>query len=177
MHLALWIGRYFGYRRLTFDLDNASVRQLYRINSLPLLVVVALAVQLIASYRLESTLGDRTIWDEVFWVADIGIRSGTPLSLAVLFAAGMQKTTRATGSWLLVIGILLVLTGAGFGVASIALITFTGVQEAFNLKAGLWTQWSASLAFLAVGYFFVAYRAGLTRRPRRRFVRRRLAAD
>ena len=177
MHLAQRVGRYFGYRRLTFQLDRISTGRLAWVSVLPLAVVVALAVQLIAFYRLEGFgYRDGTIWVEAFWIADIGIKIGIPLSLAVCFAAGLQKWSRAAGSWMLMIGLTLVMTAAGLGAASIALVAANGVEQAFEFKVQSWTQWSASLAFLAVGYFYLAYRAGLNRRPRRRFVRHRYFA-
>ena len=172
------IGRYFGYHRLTFDLDPVSVGRLGWVSILPLSVIVALAVATLASYRTDDFQSlDLNTWRQVSLTAAISIQAGVPLSLAVAFAAGMQKWSRAAGSWMLMFGLTLLLAGAGFGAASVVLAVTTSFESVFDVKVQLWTQWSASLAFLAVGYFYVAYRAGLNRRPRRRFVRRRLAAD
>ncbi|MFQ5472835.1 MAG: hypothetical protein ACE5FA_08130 [Dehalococcoidia bacterium] len=179
MHRAKWIGRYFGYHRLTFELDRVSMGRLAWVSVLPLAVVVALSISLIASYRLE-TVGfaetEPVSWMKTFWAAETLVRFGVPLSLAILFASGMQKWSRGAGSWMLMIGLALVFASAGFGAASLALFAFANPQEAFDLRVTTWTQWSFNLALLSVGYFYVAYRAGLNRRPRRRFVRRRLAA-
>ena len=178
MQFARTIGRYFGYRRLTFDLDGISLARVLWVSVCPLSVILALVIVVIASYQLDDfVFRDNTRWYEASVIAGIWTRAGVPISIGVAFAAGTQKWSRAAGSWMLLLGSMLVLAGAGFAAASVALVVSAGAEEAFDLKVHIWTEWAYSLTFLAVGYFYVAYRAGLNHRPRRRFVRRRLAAD
>lgn len=56
----------------------------------------------------------------------------------------------------------------GFGVSAATIHTLEDPQQAFTLRSQTWANWANSFGFLAIGYFFVAYRAGRTPLRRQR---------
>jgi hypothetical protein len=176
---------YLGYERLNLDLDEESRGQVMRASIAPLIVIVALAVQLWVDYRYEGPFFAYeeevpTFWQRTYGAAYTIASFGLPLAVALLFASGIARWTRPAGSWMTVIGLTLVILSVGFGVSAAAIHVFEDPQQAFTLRSQTWASWSYNFAFLAIGYFFVAYRAGhppTVRLRRSRPVPRRGPAD
>jgi hypothetical protein len=166
---------FLGYDRLTLDLDEESRGQVVRASVVPLIVVLALAVQLGVEVRYENPLfgfaGEQVpeFWRHAYPVAFTVAQFGPPLAAALLFASGIQPWTRAGGSWMVLLGLLFVILAVGFGVSAATIHAIEDPQQAFTLRSQTWANWAYSFGFLAIGYFFVAYRAGRTplrwRRP------------
>lgn len=159
---------FLGYERLTLELDEESRGQVMRASVVPLLVVVALALQLWVEVRYDNALFgfiDRPtpeFWQRAYTVAYIVTQFGPPLAAAILFASGIQPWTRSGGSWMIVLGLLFLVLTVGFGVSAATLHIVEDNQQAYTLRSFTWTTWSTTFGWLAIGYFFVAYRASRT---------------
>lgn len=82
-----------------------------------------------------------------------------PLALALLFAAGLQRWSRAEGSWMRVIGVSLAavaLASGAFVVGAYAVLSRSDVQD---LDTFTWMKLARTFGYMAIGYFFLAYRA------------------
>ncbi len=91
-----------------------------------------------------------------------------PLALALLFAAGIRRWSLQEGSWMFLIGGILAAIAAAAGLLTVMIYAITEDRELLSdLRPGTWREISATFGFLAIGYFFVAYRAA-AQRPRRR---------
>jgi hypothetical protein len=156
---------FLGYHRLTLDLDEESRGQVIRASVVPLIVVFALAVQLGVEVRFYTSFGFSgeavpEFWQRASAVAFTIAQFGSPLAAAILFASGIQPWTRAGGSWMVLCGLLFVILAVGFGVSAATIRAVEDPERAFILRTQTWTYWAYNFGFLAIGYFFVAYRAG-----------------
>lgn len=101
---------FLGYDSLTFDLDEESRGQVMRASVVPLVVVLALAVQLGLEVRYENPLFGFTdeqmpeFWRRAYAVSFTVAHFGPPLATAIIFASGIQSWTRAGGSWMVLLG-------------------------------------------------------------------------
>lgn len=159
---------FLGYAHLTLDLDENSRGQVIRASVVPLIVVVALVVQLGVELRYDAIFGfsGETVpesWRRAYTVGYIVMQFGPPLAAALLFASGIQPWTRAGGSWMLLIGLLFVILAVGFGVSAATLHVVEDAEQASTLRSLTWSIWAQTFGWLAIGYFFVAYRASRLR--------------
>lgn len=160
---------FLGYERLTLDLDERSRGQVMRANVMPLIVVLALAVQLGVDVWYDSSafaFSDPSVvpefWQRAYAAGYIVTQFGPPLAAAILFVSAIQPWTRAGGSWMLILGVLFVILAVGFGVSAATLHVVEDTQRAARLRSFTWMTWATTFGWLAIGYFFVAYRAGRT---------------
>lgn len=160
---------FLGYERLSLNLDEHSRGQVMRASVVPLIVVVALALQLGVDVWYDNSFfgfsGEEVpeFWTRAYAIAYIVTQFGPPLAAALLFASGIQPWTRAGGSWMILIGLLFLTLAVGFGVSAAALHAVEDPQQATTLRSLTWTSWATTFGWLAIGYFFVAYRASRSR--------------
>ncbi|HEU4758808.1 MAG TPA: hypothetical protein VFT91_02385 [Dehalococcoidia bacterium] len=171
-----------GFPGFTLRLTRRSQRRLVWVSFLPMLVVSAILIDLALSYAFDSLfLGAAgqsvpDAWSRLSAVSDTLRSFGMPLALAIFFAAGTQGWSRAEGSWMFLTGAVLAFLALGLGLASMLIYALEDIRDTQMWRPQTWTFIANELSFLAVGYFFVAYRAGaLARAPRARVRRRRPA--
>lgn len=159
---------FLGYERLTLDLDERSRGQVIRASVVPAVVVVALALQLYVEVRWDNSFSGSSggqvpeSWQRVYTASYIVTQFGPPLAAALLFASGIQPWTRSGGSWMILFGAGFVVLAVGFGVSAVTLHIVEDAQQALTLRSPTWTNWATTFGWLAIGYFFVAYRASRT---------------
>ena len=153
--LSAWLG----FPGLTFDLDERSRRRIMWVSALPALIVCAVLTEISLGYALDQRLPPPDPWDRVGGVAlalEIGM---LPVAVAILFAASLRPWRRAEGSWLLLIGLALAITALGLATVSSGMFAAFGGEEAQNLRAYTWLSSAQQFGLLAIGYFFLAFRA------------------
>jgi hypothetical protein len=96
-----------------------------------------------------------------------------PLALSLLFAAGLHRWSRAEGSWMGVIGAFL--AGIAFAPGAFAVGAYAVLDQTDDrgLHVPIWVSLARTFGLMAVGYFFLAYRAI---QPVRATIRRRRPA-
>jgi len=99
-----------------------------------------------------------TFWRRLFAVTE-ALQTLAPLALALLFAAGLQRWSRAEGSWMRVIGVSLAgiaLAAGAFAAGGYVVLDRTDDR---GLHLTTWMSLARTFGLMAVGYFFLAYRA------------------
>jgi hypothetical protein len=167
------IAALFGLTRFTFRLSGRERDWLIYISILPLIVIAAIAIELYI--RIDS--GNLTQLGDTyrFYVASQVIAAlAVPISVAVLFVAGVTPVSRPVASWAALIAFVLILTALVSG--AFVTVVVLGATASFDLNryySDVWRTLSSACGFLAVGYAFLAYR-GLSRPPTRRLRRVRV---
>jgi len=168
--LSAWLG----FPRLTFDLDERSRRRIMWVSVLPALIVSAVLTEISLGYALEQNVPPPDFWDRVGGVASAVEFGMLPVAVAILFAAGLRPWRRAEGSCLLLIALALAITALGLATVSSGMFAVFDPQKAQNLRAYTWLTTAQPFGLLAIGYFFLAFRALViggrrpaVRRPRR----------
>jgi hypothetical protein len=108
-------------------------------------------------------------WRRVHSVTD-ALQVLQPLALALLFAAGLQHWSRAEGSWMRLIGISLAALAFAPGAFVVGAYAVLDRADTRDLESLTWMRVSPSVGLVAIGYFFLAYRAA---QPVRTAARRR----
>jgi hypothetical protein len=159
---------WLGFPGLTFDLDERSRRRIMWVSALPALIVCAVLTEISLGYALDQYLPPPDFWERVRLVAG-AVQFMVPVSVAILLAAGLRPWRRAEGSSLLVIGLALGLVSFGLATASTWMFVVFQPEEAQDLRAYTWLSAAYPPGFLAIGYFFLAFRAlaAPAARPRR----------
>jgi hypothetical protein len=173
--------RSIGVRGLSLRMSGGRADRIIWASVLPF-ILISLMLSLLA---LSFVFGNRplfegvdfhdndpVVWSRLYWIASGTRESLLFISLAVLVLHGISRWSRAEASWMFVIGATLLLGAGIFAALTISLFVIFNSFDAFDLRAGLWREWAATLGLLSAGYFFVAYR-GLSRpgrgsRPRTR---------
>jgi hypothetical protein len=161
---------WLGFPGLTFDLSERSRRRILWVSALPALIVSAVLTDISLGYALDEYLPPPEFWERVSAVAGTVQYAMLPLGVAVLVAAGLRPWSRSEGSWLLLIGLSLATAAFGLATVSSGMHALYGLEEAQDLRAYTWASAAYPAGFLAIGYFFLAYRAlaGEQRPPVRR---------
>jgi hypothetical protein len=167
------IAALFGLTGFTFRLSGRERDWLIYISILPLLVIAAIAIELYM--RIDS--GNLQLTDTYrFYVASQVIASlAVPISVAVLFVAGVTPVSRPAASWAALIAFVLILIALVSG-AFVTVVVLGTPASSFDFSryySDVWQTLSSTCGFLAVGYAFLAYR-GLSRAPSRRLRRVRV---
>jgi hypothetical protein len=174
------IAALFGLTSFTFRLGRRERDWLIYISILPLLVIAAIAVELYIRIDLGNAtqLGD----NYRFYVASQDIPSlALPVSVAVLFVAGVAPVSKPVASWAALIASVLILIAFVSG-AFVTIVDLGASASRFDptrYYSDVWRTLSYACGFLAVGYAFLAYR-GLNRTtqlPRPRKVREQNTDD
>lgn len=158
--------RYFGFPALTLRLGRRSRQRLLWVSLLPMIIVSANLIQIALSFAFDQLGGFFTdssevpeFWMRLFFVSQALDAALTPLALAALFAAGIQAWSRAEGSWMFLIGVTLAAAALGLGTTSAFMYGALSSNDVYTLRAPTWTFLANPLAFLSIGYFFVAFRS------------------
>lgn len=160
--------RYAGLSRrylafpLTFKLAAYSRRRLIWANVLPMIMVTTVLVVLVLTFANDPS-PDFGFWERLENVARSLLEFGIPLTVAVLFAGGLQKWSRAEGSWMFAIGIGLAAVAFAMGAVGVLIIAAVEPQDFSAWGLHSWGPMAWHLAFLSVPYFFVAHRSSLAR--------------
>ena len=153
-----------------WSLPAGSGRRLAVVNALPLIVLAALATQVVLSYVFSRGElfyypadlgggGPPEVWQRLYQFASAA-QTLLGVSVGALFLVGVRGLRRAEGSWMLVFGIVLAITALTFGIAATLVITATEDADLISdVGARSWQDVAAICGFLSIGYFFVAYRA------------------
>ncbi len=169
------LATYFPERRLNLGLNKASRAKVIRVSLLPMLIVAALLSGVALTFIFSSIelLGypdsgaAPEFWGR-FYRVTLTVRYLYPLAVALLVVAGLGQWRRAEGAWMLLIGGCLALFALAFALVSgVMSAAFDGREALLDLHTGTWSDMSYTLGFLAIGYFFVAYRASTVVRPQR----------
>ena len=174
------IAALFGLTGFTFRLSGRERDRLIYISMLPLLVIAAIAFELyirIHSGNLTALLADNY---RLYAVSQTIASLALPISVAILFVAGVAPVSRPAASWTALIASVLILIALVSG-AFVTIVVLGSTASNFDPSryySDVWRTLSYSCGFLAVGYAFLAYR-GLSRPPGRRLrrVRVRRPAD
>jgi hypothetical protein len=86
--------------------------------------------------------------------------------VGILFLAGLRRWSHAEGSWMLLIGALLVVVAIVFGLMAmlvIAAIDDEGLILDLRVRF-VWLDIAQTFGFISIGFFFLAYR-GLSQAP------------
>ncbi len=151
--------RTFGIPELSFKLDRESQRRVVLVSVLPALVVCALLFVVGLAYAFDPQQDMPEAWLRVSLVSSTASTAFLPVAIAILFAAGIGTWNRAAGSWMFVIGLSLAVIALGLAVVGTLLFAAYDTLDAFNWHANTWLLIAGDLGFMAIGYFFVAFRA------------------
>ena len=158
---------------LSWVVDQASRQRLIMASVLPAFVVVAQLIQVTLSYAFSpdelyyaaESRGAGEFWERLNRAAEVVVLTLLPLAVAVLFLAGIFRWSRSEGSWMFLAGAGLAALAALFGV--LATVTYVATEDfelISDIGADVWPDIARTFGFLAVGFFFVAYR-GLSAPP------------
>lgn len=169
------IAALFGLTRFTFRLSSRERDWLIYISILPLLVIAAIAFELyirIHSGNLNQLLADNY---RLYAVSQTIASLALPISVAILFVAGVAPVSRPMASWTALLASILILIAlvSGAFVTVVILGSPASSLDPSRYYSDVWRALSYSCGFLAVGYAFLAYR-GLSRPPSWRLRRVRL---
>ena len=160
-------GTYLRPLNLEWRLGGASRRRVILASFLPALVIVAELVRTIMFYSFSpAELIGRGIssepWHHIY-VAVNNLRVLSAVAVAVLFCSGLGRWSRAEASWMFLVGTLLAIIAIVLGFLAILVLTAIDDPDVIlDLRLQfLWPDVSQTFGFLAIGFFFVAYR-GLT---------------
>jgi hypothetical protein len=165
--------RYPAFPGPTFKLPARSRQRLIWVNVLPLLMVVAVLLVFILAFTKDpQTSAAFRFSDRLDNISRSLLAFGVPLTLATLFVSGLQKWSRAEGSWMFAIGIGLAVVAFGLGAVGVLIVATVGAENIFDWHPDTWLYMAQQLAFLSVAYFFVANRAASVNANRRTAGRR-----
>ena len=160
-------GTYLRPLNLEWRLGGASRRRVIFASFLPALVIVAELVRTIMFYSFSwAELIGRGIssepWHHIY-VAVNNLHLLSAVAVAVLFFSGLGRWSRAEASWMFLVGTLLAIIAIVLGFLAILILTALDDPDLIlDLRLQfLWPDVSQTFGFLAIGFFFVAYR-GLT---------------
>jgi hypothetical protein len=158
---------YFGSAHAPMRLGPEERRRLLWTSTAPAVIVLAVLISTALSIiysrgeLFDGPLGSHGsapfLLRRVYTVS-MELRVLQSLPLALLFAAGLQPWTRAEGSWMILIGTALAATATVCGAFVVGVAAVLG-QDDHGLRTDLWRNIAWSFSLLAVGYFFLAYRA------------------
>jgi hypothetical protein len=154
--------RTFQLEGVSFALDDESRRRLMAISAIPFLAVAAM----VAESWLTVVIG----WPPIG--ASEALERGrdaaasaayvlTPLSLAVLFGAGVLELTDGERMWALALAAGAALVALGFAATVVVMFLGLGRTLASQHFVDVWATLGFRLALIAAGYIYCA-------RPRRR---------
>ena len=151
---------YFGFPRLVFRLNESSRKRIMRVSILPASVFAAtlISVSLEINFGGSITLEMPEFWQRVAATSSL-MQALLPLAVAVLFASGLRPWGRAEGSWMFLIGAALAAVSLGLGLSAALMGALFSWEDAQLLYASDWASIARVAGFLAIGYFFVAYRS------------------
>ena len=155
----------FQLEGVSFALDEGSKRRLMAISAIPFLAVAAM----VAQAWLTVVIGGPGTFDsppsEALLrgqdAASVAAAVLTPLSLAVLIAAGVLDLTDAERMWALALAAGAALVALGFAVTSVVMALGLDQFHASQFHINVWLRLGSNLGFIAAGYAYCA-------RPRRR---------
>jgi len=154
--------RYLGIDGLTFS--PISRRRILLASALPLFDIVVLGFDLYIDLRFGTyglfAFSDEAsaVWQRIGLVTFTLKNFLTTLAVAVLFLLALGRWGRAEGSWMLLIGSILVVAAILFAIAAVATAAL-GLDNSLEFRSNTWSGWAARLSLLAFGYFFIALRA------------------
>ena len=166
------ISHYFGITGLDFTLTDESRERILWASFIPFALLCAMLIDLSLDLYFGRPAfpfhGPPEGWQRV-QNASRAISGLLPfISLAVLFLASISRWSRAEASWMLAIGVVLIVAAVAAGAATTAIRVFAlDSTKLFDLRFYTWMQWTQNFGLLAVGYCFIAYR-GLAASQRRR---------
>ena len=157
---------FIGPLNLTWRLEDRSRRRLIQAALLPGVVILAMLMRIPLEYLYSPSelfqldeFGAPELWQRLYRaVATLDVL--TPAAVAVLFLAGLRRWSPSEGSWMLLVGGVLAAVAIAFGCLLAFVLTITDDPEViYDLRAQfLWRDIARTFGFLAVGFFFVAYR-------------------
>lgn len=167
------VATYFGFPRLVLRLNERSRKRITRVSILPAAVFTAtlIGVSLEINFGAEISLAAPQFWQRVA-ATSFHMQALVPLAVALVFASGLRPWSRAEGSWMLLIGAALAAVALGLGLSAALMYALLSFEDAQLLHVYDWATIARVAGFLAVGYFFVAYRSIASRRPLARRRRR-----
>ncbi len=158
------IATYFGFPRLVFRLKDDSRKRIMRVSILPAVVFAAILIRV--SLQINFGVGGISVESPQFWqrVAATSslVQALVPLAVAAVFASGFRPWGRAEGSWMFLIGAALAAVSLGLGLSAALMAALLSWEDAQLLHVDSWASIASVAGFLAVGYFFVAYRSMVT---------------
>ena len=159
------IATYFGFPRLVFRLNEDSRKRIMRVSILPAAVFAGTLINVSLQIKFRDAWPEMPeFWQRVAITSDVA-QELVPLAVAVVFAFGLRPWSRAEGSWMFLIGAALAAVSLGLGLSAALMYALLGLEDALHLYAYVWVYTAHVAGFLAVGYFFVAYRAMATGQP------------
>jgi hypothetical protein len=158
------IAALFGLTGFTFRLSGRERDWLIYISILPLLVIATIAIELYI--RIDSGNFTQLADNYRFYLASQTIANlALPISVAVLFVAGVAPVSRPMASWAALIASVLILIALVSGAFVTVVVFGTSASGLPNrYYSDVWRTLSDAVGFLAIGYAFLAYR-GLSRPP------------
>ena len=166
---------YFGGSEMPLPLGPGSLRRLMWVSLAPGVILAAAVIHAALTLTFDNSalygfpssddgFFGGSAYDQagLFWrrlyAATEALQVLQPLALALLFAAGLQRWSRAEGSWMRVVGISL--AGLAFAPGAFVVGSFTILDraDAQDLEIFTWMSLSSTFGMMAVGYFFLAYR-------------------
>jgi len=159
------INAMFQMPRLEFATTRASKKKIVLVSALPFLVFSAILTRLALELVFGGVAFFGLVPDNVpdFWgrlaLFANGVWYMEHLAVAALFLSGVVRWSRSEASWMLGIGAALSVMAALAGVFNAVASPFANDPDNYNdLRLYSWSQVTFSLALLAIGYFFLAYR-------------------
>jgi hypothetical protein len=154
------VATYFGFPRLVLQLNERSRKRIMRVSILPAAVFVAqlIGVSLRIKFGVWQDFPEPEFWQRVGATSSL-TQALLPLAVAVVFASGFRPWGRAEGSWMFLIGAALAAVSLGLGLSAALMYALFSPDDAQLLHADAWAGTASDAGFLAVGYFFVAYRS------------------
>jgi hypothetical protein len=140
------VATYFGFPRLVLQLNERSRKRIMRVSILPAVVFVGTLI----GVSLEINFGAEISFH---------MQALVPLAVALVFASSFRLWSRAEGSWMFLIGAALAAVSLGLGLSAALMYALLNWDDAQLLHVYDWATIARVAGFLAVGYFFVAYRS------------------
>jgi hypothetical protein len=168
---------YFGSSGMPLPLGPKSRGKLMLVSLAPAMVLAAAVIHAAISltysdFALSGRIFDSTMLSILNTYGDLApepvrrlyavteaLQALEPLALALLFAAGLQRWSRAEGSWTRAIGVTLAgiaLAAGAFAVGAYAVLDRTDDKD---LHLSTWMSLAGTFGLMAIGYFFLAYRS------------------
>jgi len=124
-----------------------------------MLIRISLVYTYSPAELLQLEFGAPELWQRLYRAVTT-LDMLTPAAVGILFLAGLRSWSHAEGSWMLLTGGLLATVAVAFGILVTLVLTATDDQDFLNdLRVQwLWMDIAQTFGFLAVGFFFVAYR-------------------
>ncbi|HSP54006.1 MAG TPA: hypothetical protein VLS25_00330 [Dehalococcoidia bacterium] len=158
---------YFGSARAPMRLSPEARRRVLWTSVAPAVVVLAVLIRTALSilydagelfdYGGEIGHGSAPFLVRRLYTVSTVLRTLQFVALALLFATGLQRWTRAEGSWMILIGTALAVIAVVCGAFVVGVYAVHGRADD-GLRTELWIEMASDFALMAVGYFFLAYR-------------------